>query len=388
VADPEYSLRLYLISQQDVIARFTLDSASEFLFGSCVHSLAADLPYPHHIKPIESDKQPESQADMFVRAFASAQHVVARRLGRGWLWPIIELFTGGTDEYMMVVDQYLKPIIDNALHKAAEESNLSPKTAAEKELDKDETLLDHLVKLTKDSTVLRDETLNILLAGRDTTAATLTFTVYFLCTHPQVFKRLRSEIMEKVGPTASPTYDDIRDLKYLRAVLNETLRLYPAVPLNVRRNKEALVWPNPVPSEKPLYIPANTEMGYAVVTMHRRKDYWGPDAEEFDPDRFIDHRLGKYLLPNPFIFLPFNAGPRICLGQQFAYNEMSFFLIKLLQNFSSMELDPISQPPGSLPPSEWTETPDGTRKSMEKILPKVHLTMYSKGGLWVKMATP
>ena len=67
--------------------------------------------------------------------------------------------------------------------------------------------------------------------------------------------------------------------------------------------------------------------------MHRRKDLWGPDgkrlhgytptgsnglssADEFDPDRFIDDRVKKYLVPNPFIFLPFNAGPRICLGQQ------------------------------------------------------------------------
>ena len=50
--------------------------------------------------------------------------------------------------------------------------------------------------------------------------------------------------------------------------------------------------------------------------MHRRKDLWGPDAEEFDPDRFLDERLHKYLTPNPFIFLPFNGGPRICLGQQ------------------------------------------------------------------------
>ena len=50
--------------------------------------------------------------------------------------------------------------------------------------------------------------------------------------------------------------------------------------------------------------------------MHRRTDLWGPDALEFDPDRFLDDRLRKYLTPNPFIFLPFNAGPRICLGQQ------------------------------------------------------------------------
>ncbi|KAK0462790.1 cytochrome P450 [Armillaria novae-zelandiae] len=91
--------------------------------------------------------------------------------------------------------------------------------------------------------------------------------------------------------------------------------------------------------------------------MHRRTDLWGPDgrvnnyitlysltdpylmiALEFDPDRFLDGRLHKNLTTNPFIFVPFNAGPRICLGQQFAYNEASCYLIRLLQTFSSFSL--------------------------------------------------
>ena len=73
---------------------------------------------------------------------------------------------------------------------------------------------------------------------------------------------------------------------------------------------------------------------YSTFLMHRREDLWGPDGQlvfglfnlsgslnhlvalVFDPDRFLDDRLRKYLIPNPFIFLPFNAGPRICLGQQ------------------------------------------------------------------------
>ena len=88
-------------------------------------------------------------------------------------------------------------------------------------------------------------------AGRDTTAATLTFVVYFLSQYPYVMERLRQEILEVVGPSRSPTFEDIRDMKYLRAVLNgepkrlvpflqlhinyvETLRLYPIVPFNVR----------------------------------------------------------------------------------------------------------------------------------------------------------
>ena len=82
------------------------------------------------------------------------------------------------------------------------------------------------------------------------TAATLTFAVYLLCLYPDVLKRLRAEIMDKIGPTHTPTFDDIKTMKYLRAVLNgrrvfacdsflcshlatETLRLYPAVYVSV-----------------------------------------------------------------------------------------------------------------------------------------------------------
>ena len=98
-------------------------------------------------------------------------------------------------------------------------------------------------------------------------------------------------------------------------------------------------------------------------------------AEEFDPDRFIDARLHKYLTPNPFIFLPFNAGPRICLGQQFAYNEMSFLIIRLLQNFDTIHFDTDSQPPDSLPPASWAGCPG--RKGKDKLWVKSHLTVYA-----------
>ena len=95
------------------------------------------------------------------------------------------------------------------------------------------------------------------------------------------------------------------------------------------------VWPAPQVGGKPILIEANTGIVYSVHVMHRQKDLWGPDgkscyqrslevakpaepfeATEFDPDRFLDGRLHKYLTANPFIFLPFNGGPRICLGQQ------------------------------------------------------------------------
>ncbi|KAF8631756.1 hypothetical protein AX15_002212 [Amanita polypyramis BW_CC] len=377
----------YAVDFQDVMSRFTLDTATEFLFGSCVHSLSAGLPYPHNVIPPSAsfgNTHHTISANAFATAFLEAQQMSSARERYGWIWPLFEIFEDKTRKPMEIVDGYIEPIIKEALAKKRAEK---PTEKGVQEMDEHpregETLLDHFVRVTEDPKVLKDETLNILLAGRDTTASTLTFTVYMLAMHPHVTARLRQEILEKVGPTGMPYRDDIKEMRYLRAVINETLRLFPVVPFNVRDSINATTWPNPDPTQKPFYIPAGIKCGYSVFMMQRRKDLWGPDALQFDPDRFLDDRLKNHLVKNPFIFLPFNAGPRICLGQQFAYNEISFMLIRLLQSFSSISLDPASAPPDSLPPPEWKEM--GGRKAIEKIRPKAHLTMYSQGGLWVKM---
>lgn len=378
----------YAVDFQDLISRFTMDSATEFLFGTCVESLRLPLPYPHNHSPTPFATQPTSQealsrADAFSAAFLKSQHVIAERAIIGKIWPILEVLKNRTDEHMRVVNAFLDPILKEALRRKDEMKGYKATDKIHDDTD-GETLLDHLVKFTSDPIVLHDETFNILLAGRDTTAGTLTLIIYFLCMYPQVRERLRAEIIDKVGCSRRPTYADIKEMRYLRAVINETLRLYPLVPVNQRRAVNETTLPNPDPSGKPFYVPTGTLVTYSVLAMHRRPELWGPDADEFDPDRFLDERAGKYLTKNPFIFLPFNAGPRICLGQQFAYNEMSFFLVKLLQRFSSMELAPEAAPPESLPPAGWAVT-GSSRKRIDRFWPKSHLTMYSHGGMWVKM---
>lgn len=366
---------------QDLMGRFTLDSATEFLFGHCVHSLNAGLPYPHTVSYVPTNVQtPEKRlANDFSAAFLDAQFTISQRERYGPVWPLFEIFADKTKKPMKVVNAFIEPIITTAIAKKNSVHQEKEKVSEEGE----GTLLDHLVQVTSDPKLLKDETLNIMLAGRDTTAATLTIVVYFLSQYPKVMERLRQEVLDHVGSTRRPTFDDIRDMKYLRAVLNETLRLYPIVPFNVRETVHATTWPNPDPNDKPFYIPAGTKTAYSVFMMHRRTDLWGPDAEEFDPDRFLDERVKKYLVKNSFIFLPFNAGPRICLGQQYAYNEMSFMLVRLMQNFSSISLELDAFPPGTLPPEEFKLAPG--RKGIDKVWPKVTLTLYLAGGLWVKM---
>ncbi|KAJ7243954.1 cytochrome P450 [Mycena rebaudengoi] len=126
--------------------------------------------------------------------------------------------------------------------------------------------------------------------------------------YPAVCQKLREEILAHLGSHKRPTYDDIRDMKYMTAVINGKSSRMESV--------NSTTWPSPDPTEKPLYVPGGAKVPYSVFIMHRRTDLWGPDAEEFSSKRFLDERLKKYLLNNAFQFLPFNARSRICLGQQ------------------------------------------------------------------------
>ncbi|KAF7301055.1 Glycosyltransferase family 39 protein [Mycena indigotica] len=364
----------YPVDIQDVAARFTLDSATAFLFGASVDSTSAGLAYPQSASHLNSAEFLNHPSNSFVTAFIEGQRFHVDRSRFGSKWQLGEFWKDLIQPHREVMDQFIEPIIQRALSQKAQ-------GIADKK-EEPETLLGHLLLSTEDKSIIRDEILNMLVAGRDTTAATITFAIYMLADHPDKARRLREEILNQVGPTRRPTHDDIKNMPYLRAFINETLRLYPPVPIDARSSINATTWPSTTPGGPPLYVPGNTKIVYTVFLMHRRKDLWGPTALEFDPDRFIDERLGKYLTPNPYIFLPFNAGPRICLGQQFAYQESSFFLVRLLQRFSAIHLAPDVQPESSKPPPHWKHS---ELKKMEKITYGTSLTMYAKDGLWVRM---
>ncbi|KAJ3794567.1 cytochrome P450 [Lentinula aff. detonsa] len=369
----------YPIEFQDVVARFTLDSATEFLFGKDVGSLGANLPYPEG-SPLANDPSILNHpSNVFVRAFMQGQIQTAFRARFGKMWPLKEICSDKVLPHRRQVDEFVNPILEER-----RKQHLAM-AATEKAGDdgEGETFLDDLIKHTADNQVIKDELVNILVAGRDTTASLLTFCIYVLTERPDITERLRCEIMEKVGPNARPTYKIISEMKFLRAFINETLRLYPAVPFNGRTTKNPVVFPR-TETQPAYYVPAGVKCQYSVFLMHRRADLWGPDVLEFDPDRFLDERLQKYLTPNPFIFLPFNAGPRICLGQQFAYNETSYFLIKFLQAFTDFQIAWDVQPESSRPPVSWKPAP-GTTKGRDKVLHAAHLTMNVKEALWVRM---
>lgn len=147
-------------------------------------------------------------------------------------------------------------------------------------------------------------------------------------------ERLRAEVLQHCGHHDPPTCDGIKDLKYskflihkmcnstadknliVRAVINETLRLFPPVPLNVRESRRSsCLLPPSDPSYpddgQPLYMPGSTSIVYLPLLVQRNKALWGQDADEFDPERWLQpERIAKYAA-NPSMFAPFSAGPRV-----------------------------------------------------------------------------
>jgi len=142
------------LSDQDLMLRFTLDSATEFMFGTCVHSLEAGLPYAHSVNSssLPPKTKSEAAADTFAQAFLEAQELISGRERAGYpVWPLLELFGDKTKAPMDIVNAYIDPIIAEALEKKRDAElveNKTDKVEGSDEIGEDETLLDHLVRDT------------------------------------------------------------------------------------------------------------------------------------------------------------------------------------------------------------------------------------------------
>lgn len=197
------------------------------------------------------------------------------------------------------------------------------------------TFLQELMKTTHDHRTLRSELLNLLMAGRDTTAGLLANTWYKLARHANIWAKLKAEVSAVVGQERLNAAH-IRDMKYLRAVLNEMMRLMPPVPMNSRQAVRDTVLPlgGGPDGLSPVFVPKGRVVTYATYSMHRRKDLYGEDALEFKPERWIDGTLKQ---KPGWEYLPFNGGPRVCIGQDFGLLLVSYITARLVQEISCVE---------------------------------------------------
>jgi cytochrome P450 len=163
------------------------------------------------------------------------------------------------------------------------------------------------------------ECLTLFGAGHETTATALAWTWYLLCQHSESYQKVQREV-DSVLQGRTPAYADLARLPYCLQVLKEALRLYPpAYAMSRRALREVEVDGYRVPKSWFVLI--------APYTLHRRTEYF-PDPEQFDPERFTPER--ERLLPR-YAYLPFGAGPRICIGMHFAMMEGHLLLATLAQ---------------------------------------------------------
>ncbi|KAL6720966.1 hypothetical protein ACLMJK_000066 [Lecanora helva] len=318
-----------IIDLQPLFFLLTLDVTTAAVLGTSTNSL---------------QDQGNQLGSQFAKAFDQGQHYLAVRGRLGDFYWVL----GGNKfkSACTFVHEFVDKIVASELkHKVEEDASGAP----EKE---SYLFIDALLKETTDAKVIRDQLVNVLLAGRDTTACLLSWTFRLLALHPKAQQRLRTECVSLSSYQAGelPTKEELKRMIYLRQVIHEGGGSDGKCPMLVRKGEA---------------------VGYCVYAMHRRKDLYGNDADEFRPDRWDENAVdGPDLSKIGWGYLPFNGGPRVCLGQEFAMLEASFAIVRLLQTFSEIELA-------------------GEETAYEKLYPQhtVTLVIASANGCKVRLST-
>ena len=185
---------------------------------------------------------------------------------------------------------------------------------------------------------VRDQIVTFIVAGHETVASALTWAWSLLADDAEVLARLRAEVAAATGGDA-PRIDDLPQLPFTAAVLDEVLRLYPPAWLVTRRSLE--------PDELGgVEVPADALIIVSPWIVHRDERLW-PDPERFDPDRFLDeHGARRRDLVASSAYLPFGAGPRLCIGRDMALLEGVLVLASLA---TRVDLERVEPPPRAVP---------------------------------------
>lgn len=301
-----------IVDLQPLFFDMTLDTATALLFGRSVYSLRAGI-----------DQHEENR--LFAESFDIAQEGLAKRF-RIAPWHFLynpPSFRNACTNVHRFVESYIR---ESNLDKA--EDREMKKYGFMKQIAEESTSLEEL----------RDQLLNVLLAGRDTTACCLSWTFRLLVRHMHVMERLRQEITTIIGGSSKPSRDHIKRMPYLACVIKESLRLYPPVPLNNREAVRTTLLPTGggPKGDKPMLVRKGELVVFSQYVNSRKKNIYGHDAYKFRPERWESGELASVR----WAYFPFSGGPRQCLGEDFAQMEISYTIVRLLQTFPRIILPP------------------------------------------------
>lgn len=282
-----------IISAGDEMTRLTLQIVGECLFGSDLH------------QEVGAVRQSLAEA---MSLFRTANLPFAH-----WLELLVPSLKQRFEKSRQVLDEVILKMIA--------EHHRCPK----------DDLLSRMMASGMSPQLLRDEAMTLFLAGHETTAHALTFALYLLARNPQIQEQLRSEI-DSVCGTRPLSLEDLPALTDTKAALMETLRLYPTAWIIGRRALQDVVIGD-------ILVPKDCTVLISQYVMHRHPSYFA-EPELFWPTRW--HHTPRNQLPKGCYF-PFGAGPRVCIGEHFAWLEMLLGLGTILQNYQLLDC-PVDKP--------------------------------------------
>ncbi|XWX00933.1 hypothetical protein V2A60_008956 [Cordyceps javanica] len=295
-----------------VLHDYALDTATELFLGNSTNVLS--LP-----------SQENNEGTRFSEAFNNAMQWLATR-----------------ERFKMFAWMVSTPTMWKTFHTARDSLvNMIAESQRVEASDLSKSTFANFLGKSTDMTKARDELMSLLVAGRDSNASLLCWLVYALAREPRVLATLQSEVLEVLGndPNTLPEDSHLAKMKYLDNVVNETLRLFPAVPINGRLCSERTTLPagGGESGEDPIHVPKGTLICMSTFACQRSSKYYGSDAMEFRPERWRE--ADEKLRTSDFTFHPFIGGPRRCLGKRFAVKLAKYTICRLVQSCSVIRVD-------------------------------------------------
>ena len=288
------------------------------------------------------EKPADAEVDVAAAMMHATLHIISRTMFSSDSDEIVDIVERGVERYQSEVRPGLADLLELPVWLARLGSARRPEriftefdraidrllTARERSSEQPRDLLARLLAARDEETgsgmtteEVRNQVVTIFMAGHETTALALTWTWYLLSQHPQAEARLHTELASTLGGRA-PRHEDLPRLVYMRMVIEEAMRLYPpAHTLSRTAIGDDQLLGRPIPKGSQILI--------VPWLLHRNPRLW-QDPERFDPARFAPERAA---LRHRFVYLPFGAGPRVCIGSAFAITEAMLILATIAQRY-------------------------------------------------------
>ncbi|XP_054802392.1 cytochrome P450 94B3-like [Prosopis cineraria] len=307
-------IKQQMVDLQELLARFSLNVICKITLGVDICCLDPSVP-----------------ASPLARAFDEASEISARR-GTAPLFVIwkVKRWVGAGSERRL--KEAVGEVRRRVMGMIRERKNMRMRKIMNHGR---EDLLSRLICQGYEENMIRDMLISFMMAGRDTTSAALTWFFWLLSQHPEVEEQVVRETQVRVEGELE--YESLKKLKFLKACLCESMRLYPPVPWD---SKHAIV-DDLLPDGT--VVKAGDRVTYFPYGMGRMEALWGKDRLEFRPDRwFVERDSVQRTMTkvSPFKFPIFQAGPRVCLGKDMAFIQMKYVAFSILRRFRIRHISP------------------------------------------------